>query len=542
VQRIVQSPIRTAAKLAGILVLEGNKTFGRAGRRLLYRCIPDDKRIPIFLVPYTIPASFSKNYLNKFVLFRFDKWTGDGAPPHGILVETLGDVECLHAFYEYQLYRKSLQVSMTELLARAKAVARERAAPAIEELVRQRWTTIEDRTPPHVPTSRIFTIDNLNTVDYDDAFSVSRDANDNTIVSVYITNVFFIIEILELWDALTDRVSTIYLPDRRRPMLPSILTSGYCSLQAGERRFCFVCDFIIHADGTPMTYSFTNAIIQVAKNYSHEDAALLVSPEYRSLHKITIGQNKNVKSPQDVVAFWMIQTNRAAAAVAAAANIGIYKTTYVTPAFDICSFLQPDERHIIQSWNNSSGSYCIVPPPEPLPRGGIITLQITSPIRRIVDLLNQYLFMSLLVTVPPSTAVEKFAAHWMGKLDYINTSMRSIRKIQTDCFLLQKITENPEILKKEYSGFMFDKLVKSDGIITYMVYLHELRLLSRITLCAASADANNYKKKQSTPLRSADSSIHYATAPRIAQFRVYLFKDKDSLKQKIKLGLCAEIE
>ena len=34
-----------------------------------------------------------------------------------------------------------------------------------------------------------------------------------------------------LWRSFTKRVSTIYLPDKKRPMLPTILSDCLCSLQ-----------------------------------------------------------------------------------------------------------------------------------------------------------------------------------------------------------------------------------------------------------------------------------------------------------------------
>ena len=50
---IINSPLRFAKNLAGILVLKG-KTYGRntTGKKFLYKCIPNDKRLPAFLIPY----------------------------------------------------------------------------------------------------------------------------------------------------------------------------------------------------------------------------------------------------------------------------------------------------------------------------------------------------------------------------------------------------------------------------------------------------------------------------------------------------------
>jgi hypothetical protein len=94
---VLESSVRDNV-LAGVLVI--GKTYGRSGRRLLYKCIPDNRELPAFLVPYDIPASFHKNVKNKYVVFRFENWDNDH--PHGVLQHTIGDVDSIEAFYEYQ--------------------------------------------------------------------------------------------------------------------------------------------------------------------------------------------------------------------------------------------------------------------------------------------------------------------------------------------------------------------------------------------------------------------------------------------------------
>ena len=60
--KIIKSPTREAKCIAGILILEKNKTFGRTPnkKRLYYSCIPHDKHLPTFLVPYDIDIGFEK--------------------------------------------------------------------------------------------------------------------------------------------------------------------------------------------------------------------------------------------------------------------------------------------------------------------------------------------------------------------------------------------------------------------------------------------------------------------------------------------------
>ena len=50
--KIIHSTVRVEGSYSGILVLDGGQTYGRCKKKLLYKCIPDDMRLPIFLVPY----------------------------------------------------------------------------------------------------------------------------------------------------------------------------------------------------------------------------------------------------------------------------------------------------------------------------------------------------------------------------------------------------------------------------------------------------------------------------------------------------------
>ena len=40
----------------------------------------------------------------------------------------------------------------------------------------------------------------------------------------------------------SDRVSTIYFPEKNHPMLPTVLSNKLCSLQKNEKRIAFVCE------------------------------------------------------------------------------------------------------------------------------------------------------------------------------------------------------------------------------------------------------------------------------------------------------------
>ena len=51
---VIHSPVKTSIDHPGVLVLDVMKTYGKKKDKFLYKCIPDDRHLPIFLVPYKI--------------------------------------------------------------------------------------------------------------------------------------------------------------------------------------------------------------------------------------------------------------------------------------------------------------------------------------------------------------------------------------------------------------------------------------------------------------------------------------------------------
>jgi len=525
--QLQHSYIKTCTGLAGLLVLEGNKTYGRTAnkKRLLYKCIPDDKRLPVFLVPYDLKIGFSKVYTNKFVVFKFHEWTTSSTNhhPYGIITETLGDVDNLEAFYEYQLYCKSLHDSLTDFTNKARKVLNEKSTEEYVEHIRKDPNyQIEDRRDTY-----IFTIDPPNSTDFDDGFSVEPTV-DGYKISIYIANVFFWMETLGLWNSFSKRVSTIYLPDRRRPMLPTIISDTLCSLLENQPRFALVLDIYVDETGQSIgKYEYKNALITVNKNYRYEEKALHKDSNYNLLFDLTSRTCKNVKNSHDLVAYWMVQMNKHIGEFMAKEKIGIFRAaaftnspTQISETTD-SKGLSEDVVRLIQTWSNTTGQYLLFKDGLTLNHEVMSTqsyIHITSPIRRLVDLLNQMILFrhisdsQSMVKIMSQEATD-FIEKWTDQMEYINTAMRSIRKIQTDCEVLNRCFTTPDIIEKEHDGILFDKIVKNDGTIHYMVYLEKIKILSRIT---SHIDLQNH-------------SYH--------KFRMFLFEDEDKCKKKIRLQI-----
>ena len=530
---LVYSYVRTAIFLSGVLMLENNKTFGRTAnkKRLLYKCVPNDKHLPAFLIPYDIKIGFSKAHKNKYVVFKYDSW--EDTHPHGILTETIGDVDKLEAFYEYQLYCKSLHQSLVEFSNKTKASLQQYAhnnEGHVRTIFENPDFKIEDRRDAY-----IFTIDPTNSLDFDDGFSIETIITEKGTyqkVSVYIANVFLWLETLGLWNSFSQRVATIYLPDRRRPMLPTILSDSLCSLQEDKERFALVMDMMVDSSTGNISNDYpvqiTNAFIKVKKNYRYEDPKMINKDDaYKRLFDVSARMDNHVKNSHDVVAHWMVMMNSQLGLMMAKRKMGIFRSAFfINPnkgaeVMD-APHIHEDTKRLIHLWNNSTGHYVLYSDDISLAhemmtcRQGTMKsyIHITSPIRRLIDLLNQIILLQDFGLVKNvSRDAKQFLNDWITKLDYINTSMRSIRKLQTDCETLNRCSSDPNIMETIQEGILFDKVVKTDGIVNYMVYLEKIRLLTKVI---TEVNIENYSYKK---------------------FRLFLFEDEDKVKKKIRLQL-----
>ena len=274
---LLHSSVRAMSIIPGILVVNGNKTYGKYKDKYLYKCIPDDKRLPIFVVPYAIKLGFNKNIDNKYIVFKFDHWTSKH--PQGTIISVLGDVDKLDNFYEYQLYCKSLHASIQNFNKAASQALKLKTEDEFIKNMIQRHGII-DRT-----NMKIFSIDSKHTSDYDDAFSITQTSNNSFVLSIYIANVPIWLEELQLWDSFTQRISTIYLPDRKRPMMPTILSECLCSLCQDVVRLAFVIDITI-LNGEIIGYKFENAIVKLYKNHVYDSVELLDDLNYKQLFDV----------------------------------------------------------------------------------------------------------------------------------------------------------------------------------------------------------------------------------------------------------------
>jgi len=513
------SPARDMERIYGILILYRNKTYGKEGGVSLYRCIPDDKRLPCFLVPYRQKANdFSKLTVDKYAAFAYNHWSGKH--PVGKMVESLGNVTEICNTVEYLLRKSRVKHSVRPFAQYLHPLLH--GTPE-KELVHDIVAAhgIADRT-----MESVFTIDPAGCKDFDDAVGIRR-YDEGVVLSVYIANVSVWMDRLSAWTHLSDQVSSVYLPDVVHPMLPNVLSNQLCSLKSGADRLSLAMDIVIQ-DNHVDRIVFTNTLVNVHTNYVYDDPRLLCSTEYldvlgrvQSLNWERPFLSGGVDNSHDLVAYLMLLYNREGASVLAASHVGIYRTLCLEqPVLALGAeeadgssiAMPPGVSTFFDTWNKGRGEYA--PFRDDL-RHDILGVDayahLSSPIRRVVDLVNQAHLQSVLGLVPMTPAASEFVDARMSALSDINEDFVAVRRLQNTCEWLYAVHQDEAILESQHDAYVFGMVCKNEYVHEYSVYIPVLKLVSKISTTEL------YRERQAVKVQ------------------IYLFKDEYSTMQKIRV-------
>ncbi len=327
----------------------------------------------------------------------------------------------------------------------------------------------------------ILSIDDASTQDIDDALSAER-TEDGYRIGVHITDVADLIPRDSALDlAARERMSSLYLPDLRVPMLPSTLSQGHCALLEGERRCAISFFFSLSTDFELVGTRIVPSVIVNRARLSYDEAnQLLGSIEQpyaevlqilnqavdffyqrridqgavgleRSVVSIKVDDRKRIRitlrdtstRSEHIVSELMILANRTAAAYLNEHGIpAIYRTQGesdfgdLEPAahdavwrFLVLRRMKPLELNLKSSPHATLGvdTYC----------------QITSPIRRYADLVLQRQLRAALKGAPPAYDADDM----MDELSTLERS-RILSKIQARrewYWLLKHLDEQQEV-------------------------------------------------------------------------------------------------
>ena len=137
-------------------------------------------------------------------------------------------------------------------------------------------------------------------------------------------------------------------------------------------------------------------------------------------------------------------------------------------------------------------------------------LQITSPIRRLVDIINMY-HLCIQQNLLEFKGGSSFCEKWYTGIDYLNESLKSVRKAQNQAKMLDISVKEQN---KTFGAILFEKVATDkDKLFKYKIYIPELKLTSTVK---TEMDFDNFIEKD---------------------VKLYLFQDEKRLKKKIKFIL-----
>lgn len=290
-----------------------------------------------------------------------------------------------------------------------------------------------------------FSVDDASTMDIDDALSL-EEYHDFFIIYVHITDVASIVKPGTVIDLEAKRRGrSIYLPERKSPMLPHALSENYLSLKQGEIRPAVTFKIKLSPDGDILDYSAQTSIIKNNRkmSYAETDNEIKTIPLFKKLYNLAlklrekrrlnsafsillpevqmkVNQIKEIKiikrereaESQILVSEYMILANYCASLIF---RENSFPNLYRKQLAQTDKIEQKENPSLFElfSMKRNFGKVTIDTNPEPhngLGLGSYTTL--TSPVRKYLDLVTQRQLLSLLKKEKPEhdlNSLEKIA-------------------------------------------------------------------------------------------------------------------------------------
>ncbi len=159
---------------------------------------------------------------------------------------------------------------------------------ASKQLGRQTSTASPQGSRRDLTHLSTITIDGQGTLDFDDALSIET-KQDGYQLGVHVTDVGHFLETGGIVDdeALA-RASSIYMPEKRIPMLPQSLAEDLCSLKEGQERPAISIVADLDSSANVSAYEIFPSVVKVNRQLTYYDANLMVQedPELSAIYEL----------------------------------------------------------------------------------------------------------------------------------------------------------------------------------------------------------------------------------------------------------------
>lgn len=217
---------------------------------------PDDKHVGQDV--YVARKDFNGAKPEQKVVVEITVWPKENRKAEGRVLEVLGNVGDVGLEILSIIKQKDLPLQFPPHVVEAS----QKVPSAIKKTELKGRQDRRDRL--------IVTVDGEDAKDLDDAIYVEKLGEDDYLLGVYIADVsYYVREDSVLDKEARERGTSVYLVDRVLPMLPTRLSNGICSLNAGEDRLSMACEMHIDREGKVFSYEIFPTVINVRYRLSY---------------------------------------------------------------------------------------------------------------------------------------------------------------------------------------------------------------------------------------------------------------------------------
>jgi exoribonuclease R len=523
----------------GILYIESKTKYGIVNGKNKYLFKPLNKKFPDFFV-----TSKHKNEKNMYVKIELKDWDKKDKLPNGTILEYLGYVENVEATqealrYYYDIAKPPMKIKNDKIQADLK--------------------TLEDIDSIDY---EIFSIDPEGSLDIDDAFHFNKMSdwhNDNSNVVKYEVGVHIASPTYFLFDYIEEimlRVSTVYLENKKYPMLPSIYSDNILSLLENNRRIALSAIYTFDANFKLEKFRIQECNVINLKNYTYDEFDLLLKKKQKLLNNVEKNnveffnftkQLFNMNDSMDSHLFvekWMIYTNNNVAKYLIKHNVKnvIIRTQQMPKIVDeikgnidesVLKYInikneQGAKYEIYDSSNNSHNHYRL---------NLDFYTHYTSPIRRAIDFYIHALFLGK-NNIFSTTVLNNM-------IDNINIFTKNQRKFQRQLRRLSFLVE----IKNKYESKNESNLITEAYIIEIkerflVIYIPEYKLEEKICIIQkkfekiikSNIELNDNNEIEKINLVDEKIQYNYELYQKI-MIKMYVFLSFDSIFDKVKIEI-----
>ena len=392
-----QMPLRLLNKaknnnISGILELFGTYSFKPNKRGVpgyLFR--PLDNSFPVFIVRSKLKRHSTENQL---VTIEIASWNKDEKIPYGNIVRHFGNVSDIDAVCNALLFKFNV-------------------FPNKSNYNLAKYEPIFDFSGRTEITCPIYSIDPHGCEDIDDAFSLEANK-----LYIHISDVYSFLLKNSLLNKINN-ITSIYLTnDKVLHAIDTHLASNWCSLKANTTRYMITLEINL----SNMQYKFYPSFGRITSNYSYENYNREMDDKFTLISTLFheyLGYTKPVKDSHQFIEVMMIMYNylfvenlKKMKKAPIYRVQGVSEQKYSEEDNELCQFLNIiNSKSANYSWEDIGHAHLGI-------NNGYS--HTTSPIRRLVDLLNQEIYYG------KRELIEKFTLNDIN--EYNNSLKKYYRK------------------------------------------------------------------------------------------------------------------